>query len=209
MSNPARKTLLWLGAFCALAVGGSALAGAATKSPKTTARSASSSRPEPPEQVALTGDTAAKVKAAALAKVPGGTVLRVESGGHEGAAYHAHVRTSDGSEVVVLVDKDFTATSVQTPPAGGRGGPGGPGGHRHGGPGGRADEKPLAGDVAAKVKAAAEAKVPGGTVLRVEADGDGGSAYEAHVRKADGSEVEVLVDKDFKATAVNETGHRP
>ena len=32
MLNPARKTLLMLGAFCALAVGGSALAGAASKS---------------------------------------------------------------------------------------------------------------------------------------------------------------------------------
>jgi hypothetical protein len=29
------------------------------------------------------------------------------------------------------------------------------------------------------------------------------------VRKSDGSEVEVLVNKDFAATAVNEMGHRP
>jgi hypothetical protein len=136
MPNQARKTLLMLGAFCALAVGGSALAGAATKTKSGAASSASSARPQPPAQEALTGDTAAKVKAAALAKVPGGTVLRAESGGHGGAAYHAHVRKSDGTEVVVLVDKDFKATSVETRPAGGRGGHGGPGG-RHGGPGGR------------------------------------------------------------------------
>ena len=44
------------------------------------------------------------MKAAALAKVPGGTVLRVESGGHGRSAYHAHVRKSDG--------KDFEATAV-------------------------------------------------------------------------------------------------
>ena len=57
--------------------------------------------------------------------------------------------------------------------------------------------------MAAKVKAAAEAKVPGGTVERVETDVDHGSPYEAHVRKADGTELKVLVDKDFKVTAVN------
>jgi hypothetical protein len=44
--------------------------------------------------------------------VPGGTVLRTEQGGH-GAAYHAHVRKSDGTEVVVLVDAQFEATSVE------------------------------------------------------------------------------------------------
>jgi uncharacterized membrane protein YkoI len=207
MTNPARKTLLMLGAFAALAVGGSAFAGAATKTQTTTTPGASTSRPKPPDQETLTGDTAAKVKAAALAKVPGATVLRAESGGH-GSAYHVHMRKADGTEVTVLVDKDFKATSVETHPDGGPGGPGGRHGG-HGGPGGRPDEAALTGDTADKVTAAAKAKVPGGTVLRVEADGDGDSAYEAHVRKSDGTEVEVLVDKDFKATAVKEIGRRP
>ena len=45
--------------------------------------------------------------------MPGGTVLRTEKGGHDGAAYHAHVRKSDGTEVVVLVNSDFEATSVE------------------------------------------------------------------------------------------------
>ena len=205
MSNSVRKTLLMLGAFCALAVGGSALAGAATKS-KSSSSASSTTRPQRPAQTQLTGDTADKVKGAALAKVPGGTVLRVESGGHGGSAYHAHVRKSDGTEVVVLVNAAFEATSVETKPAGGRGGPGGPG-RGHGGPGGRSDEKALTGETADKVKAAALAKVPGGTVLRVETDADHGSPYEAHVRKSDGTEVEVLVNKDFEATAVNEMRH--
>jgi hypothetical protein len=69
-------------------------------------------------------------------------------------------------------------------------------------------EQALADDVAAKVKAAAEAKVPGGTVLRVETDVDHGSPYEAHVRKADGTELEVLVNKSFEVTAVNTMGQR-
>jgi hypothetical protein len=56
------------------------------------------------------------------------------------------------------------------------------------------------------VKAAALAKVSGGTVIRTETDVDHGSPYEAHVRKSDGSEVEVLVNKDFQVTAVNDMG---
>lgn len=69
-------------------------------------------------------------------------------------------------------------------------------------------EQPLSDAVAAKVKAAAQAKVPGGTVERVETDVDHGSPYEAHVRKADGTELEVLVNKDFQVTAVNTMGPR-
>ena len=69
-------------------------------------------------------------------------------------------------------------------------------------------EQALSAAVAAKVKAAAEAKIPDGTVLRVETDVDHGSPYEAHVRKADGTEVEVLVNADFEVTAVNTMGMR-
>ena len=45
-------------------------------------------------------------------------------------------------------------------------------------------------------------------VERVETDVDHGSPYEAHVRKSDGTELEVLVNKDFAVTAVNTMGHR-
>jgi hypothetical protein len=76
----------------------------------------------------------------------------------------------------------------------------------HVGPGGEI-EKLLTGDTAAKVKAAAEAKVSGGTVLRVENDADSNSPYEAHVRKADGSEVIVLVNSSFEVTSVDAMGH--
>jgi uncharacterized membrane protein YkoI len=69
-------------------------------------------------------------------------------------------------------------------------------------------ETPLTGDTAAKVKQAALAKVSGGTIIRVETDSDHGSPYEAHVRKPDGSQVEVLVNKQFKVTAVNAFGPR-
>jgi hypothetical protein len=68
-------------------------------------------------------------------------------------------------------------------------------------------EQPLTGSVAQKVRAAALAKVSGGTIERVETDADHGSPYEAHVRRSDGTELEVLVNKDFSVTAVNEMQH--
>jgi hypothetical protein len=69
-------------------------------------------------------------------------------------------------------------------------------------------EQALSTAVAAKVEAAAEAKLPGGTVLRVETDVDHGSPYEAHVRTSDGTEIEVLVNDSFQVAAVNATGWR-
>jgi hypothetical protein len=57
-----------------------------------------------------------------------------------------------------------------------------------------------------KVKRAALAKIPGGTIERVETDVDHGSPYEAHVRKSDGTELEVMVNEDFEVTAVNTMG---
>ena len=66
----------------------------------------------------------------------------------------------------------------------------------------RSDETLLTGDALAKVKAIAEAKVSGGTIIRVETDADGVAAYEAHMTKADGSAVTVYVDKDFNFVSV-------
>ena len=70
----------------------------------------------------LTGDTAEKVKAAALASVQGGTIERVETDA-EGAAYEAHMIKSDGSHVTVKLDSGFNVTGTET------GGPGGSGGN--------------------------------------------------------------------------------
>jgi uncharacterized membrane protein YkoI len=69
-------------------------------------------------------------------------------------------------------------------------------------------EKLLSGDVASKVRAAALAKVPG-TVERVETNVDSSAPYEAHIRKSDGTEVEVQVGSDFTVSAVNEMGGHP
>jgi uncharacterized membrane protein YkoI len=141
----------------------------------------------------LTGDKADQATAAAKKAVEGGTVIRVETDAE--GTYEAHVRKADGTEVVVTMNSSFAVTGVEE--FTGRGGRGG--GHR-GGPG--AGETPLTGDNASKATAAAKAKFPDGTVIRVETDSDG--TYEAHVRKADGTEVEVKMDKDFTVTTVEE-----
>jgi hypothetical protein len=132
-----RKGLLAGSVIAAMAAGGvfgatvlaPTISGAASTS--TTAASSSTAAPSgasgtPPSfdpskgghtangitETLLTGDTAAKVKAAALAAVPGGTIQRVETDA-EGATYEAHMTKSDGSIVTVKLDANFKVTSVE------------------------------------------------------------------------------------------------
>ena len=132
MSNTIAKGLMAVAAVGALALGGSALAGAAGQSTTTTTQGSTTAQGRPPSasapdpttgghvgrngqrEVLLTGDTAAKVQAAALAKVPGATVERVETDADHGSPYEAHLRKSDGTELEILVDKSFTVTAVNT-----------------------------------------------------------------------------------------------
>ena len=83
--------------------------------------------PNGPGETLLTGDTAAKVTAAALAAEPGSTIVRVEtdSGGH---AYEAHVKLADGTFKTLYFNSSFAADGSDT----GFGGP--QGGHGHGQP---------------------------------------------------------------------------
>jgi uncharacterized membrane protein YkoI len=66
----------------------------------------------------------------------------------------------------------------------------------------------LSGAKESKVRAAALAKVPG-TVERVETNVDSSAPYEAHIQKADGTEVEVQVGSDFTVSAVNSMHGHP
>ena len=132
VSPALRKSLMTVGAFGALALGGSAIAGAASSNntatqPSAAQRSTPPQRPDPSRpgghvgvngkrEAALPAATAAKVRAAAQAKVPGGTVERVETDVDHGSPYEAHVRKADGTELEVLVGKDFRVTAVNTMP---------------------------------------------------------------------------------------------
>ena len=128
-----RTKLVTVAAVGAAAVGGATVANAATSGSSTTGSTAASTTAKGPHTVngksetPLTGTTAAKVKAAALAKVPG-TVDRLETNVDGSAPYEAHiVRTSDGAEVEVQVNADFTVAAVNAM--------GGHGDHDHDGPG--------------------------------------------------------------------------
>jgi hypothetical protein len=66
-----------------------------------------------PGETLLTDGTASRVRAAALAAVPGGTIIRVETDS-AGSPYEAHVRKSDGTIVTVKIDRAFKVTSTQS-----------------------------------------------------------------------------------------------
>jgi hypothetical protein len=72
------------------------------------------SKSQRPDEHLLTGDTASKVRAAALAKYPGATVLRVET--DSDGVYEAHLTTADGQRVTVEVGRDFTVTGLEAAP---------------------------------------------------------------------------------------------
>jgi hypothetical protein len=136
--QPIRNKLVTAAAIGAAALGGAAFANAATsgsssssgQSPAPTQQGAPPAAHDPSKaghtvngktETLLTGDTASKVRAAALAKVPG-TVERVETNVDSSAPYEAHIRKADGTEVEVQVSSDFTVAAVNQM--------GGPGRHR-------------------------------------------------------------------------------
>jgi hypothetical protein len=70
------------------------------------------SQPQRSDEQLLTGDTATKVTAAALAKYPGATIQRVET--DSDGVYEAHIVTTDGQQVIVQVGEDFSVTGTQS-----------------------------------------------------------------------------------------------
>ncbi len=137
--NPLRKAVVGVALVGSTLVGGAVgatmlgTAGAQTGTSSTTAPAAPSTQQPGPgdprdgphdptmgghvgqngvKEELLTGDTAQKVKDAALAAVPGGTIQRVENDA-EGSPYEAHMTKSDGTRVTVKVDAAFKVTGVE------------------------------------------------------------------------------------------------
>jgi uncharacterized membrane protein YkoI len=114
-------------AIVAAAAGGGAIANAATSGTASSsgANAPSASQPQGGgpaagrhqangrTEQALSGTVAAKVRAAALQKVPG-TVERVETNVDSSSPYEAHITKSDGTQVEVQVSKDYTVAAVNT-----------------------------------------------------------------------------------------------
>jgi len=125
MTDKVKNVLLIVLSITALALGGPPIARAASGGGGSkSSNSNSSARPQAPaglppqrqDETLLTGDTEAKVRAAALAKVSGGTIDRVETDADGHAAYEAHMTRSDGSRVTVYVNKAFEVVGQESGP---------------------------------------------------------------------------------------------
>jgi hypothetical protein len=187
--------------LCACAFGGAALASGASSTTKDTT-TASTTQPAFPAhgtpshedaEKPVSGDAATKAQAAAVKAAGSGTAGAVTTD-FPGTGYEVTVTRPDGTTVEIHLDSSFNVVQ-------------GPGGHHggfpHGGPGN--GETPLSVDTATKAKAAALAKVGGGTADSATTETDGGNssaAYEVHVTKTDGSHVEVILDKSFNVLSV-------
>jgi hypothetical protein len=124
-SSPDRRGFRWgraAGLIGAGVIAGGVLAGTLTAgaqssssgssgSSSSTSTASSADRSGPGETL-LTGTTAQRVRAAALAAVPGGTIIRVETDS-AGSPYEAHMKKADGTEVTVKVDSAFKVTSIE------------------------------------------------------------------------------------------------
>ena len=118
MTDRAKNIALVAASITALALGGSAIAGAASGGDNNSPANAPARAPGQPHQRAgetlLTGNTEAQVRKAALAEVSGGTIDRVETDADGNAAYEAHMTKSDGTRVTVYVNKSFDVVSVES-----------------------------------------------------------------------------------------------
>jgi hypothetical protein len=135
MLSPTLSKPLALGAMVVGLVGGSyGIASAASGSGSSTGSSTTPSPPTgapsgpPPgasasnpwgnqrsDETLLTGDTLAKVKAAAVAKEgSGATIVRIETDADGHAAYEAHMVKADGTPVTVYVNKSYEVVSVES-----------------------------------------------------------------------------------------------
>jgi hypothetical protein len=66
------------------------------------------------DETLLTDGTATKVRDAAAAKLPGATLVRVETDADGNAKYEAHMIKADGTPATVYVDSSFNVVSVET-----------------------------------------------------------------------------------------------
>jgi hypothetical protein len=128
MTDRMKNIALVAASITALALGGSAIAGAASGGGSSSSSSSNpaafaAARPataglphQRSDETPLTGDALAQVSKAALEKVSGGTIERVETDADGNAAYEAHMTKSDGSRVTVYVNKSFDVVSVKSGP---------------------------------------------------------------------------------------------
>lgn len=126
-----RSVLVTLAVVLGVAFGSYGVASAASGSTSTTTTTTATATPTAPgappgasssspwgnqrsDETDLTGDALAKVTAIARDKVPGGTIVRVETDADGNAKYEAHVVKADGTPATVYVDASFNFVSLET-----------------------------------------------------------------------------------------------
>ncbi len=118
--------LLAAGAIIGGVIGSTLSASAASSTPAASGSTASTlsgsdatrrapggAQPVRPDEKRVSSGTAAKLRAAALKAVPGGTVYRIETDAGDGV-YEAHMTKADGSLVTVKLDKNLKVTKVES-----------------------------------------------------------------------------------------------
>ena len=173
--NKLKKILITVAALAALALGGAALAGATSGGGDS--------------DTALTGSTLDRASQAALAKTGGGKVTDSERDTENGATYEVEVTKPDGSQVDVRLNDQFKVVVAEPDPE--------DAGDEQGD-----DGAALTGATLDRASKAALTKTGGGTVTGAERDTENGATYEVEVTKADGSQVDVRLDDQFKVVAV-------
>src|SRR5215216_663343 len=127
MHEKLKNTALVALVIVSAALGGAAIAGAAggsSSSSNAAAATTQSSPAQPPgprgglppqrsDETPLSGETASKVRDAALAEIAG-AIERLETDGDGYALYEAHVVKSDGTRATVYVDASFDVVSVES-----------------------------------------------------------------------------------------------
>jgi uncharacterized membrane protein YkoI len=125
MTDRVKNLALAAAVTVAAALGAAALAGAASNGGSATSSQPAASQSQAaangaprqrPDETLLTGETASKVRAAALAAVSGGTIDRVETDADGHAKYEAHMTKADGSRVTAYVNAQFEVVSVESGP---------------------------------------------------------------------------------------------
>jgi uncharacterized membrane protein YkoI len=137
-------------------------------------------------------DRAAK---AAVAAAGGGQATSVDRDTENGATWEVEVTKADGSRVDVLLDVEFRVINVS--------------GEREPNEAAAAQpkpdddaEKPVPSADAARAAEAAVKAAGGGTAGQVDFDAENGATWEVEVTKSDGTQVDVLLDAEFRVLHV-------
>jgi len=131
---------------------------------------------------------------AAVAATGGGQATSVDRDSENGGTWEVEVTKSDGSRVDVLLDAEFRVIDVS--------------GEREANEGaaqkesGDDAEKPVPSADAARAAEAAVKAVGGGTAGQVDFDSENGATWEVEVTKTDGTQVDVLLDAEFRVLHV-------